>query len=55
MSHPDWCGKPCSGCETVCDLDNSITCSPDCPDLDPITGEPLGDYCKECDAINNDL
>ncbi|WP_279146372.1 MULTISPECIES: hypothetical protein [Clostridium] len=50
MPHPNWCGKPCSECDKYCELDMSIPCSPDCPQLNPITGEPDGPLCKTCDA-----
>ena len=41
----------CSGCIHPCELDKSIPCSPCCEDLSP-EGEPIGEYCNECDAIN---
>jgi hypothetical protein len=53
MPHPGWCGKPCSECSNPCELDESIPCSPDCEELDSKTGEPCGEVCKTCDAINN--
>lgn len=51
MAHPKWCGKPCSKCAHPCALDESIPCSPDCEELDPITGEPAGEACRKCDAL----
>ena len=50
MPHPDWCGKPCGECRG-CKLDMTMPCSPDCSQLNPITGEPDGEHCKGCDAI----
>lgn len=50
--HPDWCGKPCSECQTSCGLDKSMPCSPDCEGLDPVTGEPsLSSLCDGCDCL----
>ena len=51
MAHPEWCGKPCAECIQSCTLDESMSCSPDCPGLNPETGEPRSDICKDCDAI----
>lgn len=54
--HKDACkdiknGGSCSNCNNPCKLDRSIACGPDCIDLSR-DGEPIGDYCNECDAIN---
>lgn len=54
MAHPNWCGKTCGECSTRCKLDESMTCSPDCSDLNSITGEPDGDYCTICDALSEE-
>lgn len=51
MAHPNWCGKSCAECIQPCMLDESMSCSPDCPGLNPETGEPGSDLCKDCDAI----
>jgi hypothetical protein len=32
-----------------------MSCSPDCPGLNPETGEPRSDICKDCDAIHKEL
>ncbi len=53
MAHPNWCGKPCAECREPCLLDLSISCSPDCPGLIPLTGEPNLKECTECDAIKS--
>ena len=48
-----WCGKPCAYCETSCEADESIPCSPDCELLGE-DGE-ITDYLKclesGCDVI----
>lgn len=31
--HELWCGKPCCDCETSCEIDEEIPCSPDCDAL----------------------
>ena len=31
--HELWCGKPCCDCETSCEIDEEIPCSPDCEAL----------------------
>jgi hypothetical protein len=51
MAHLNWCGKPCVGCQSPCILDESIPCSPDCEELDPLTGDPAGEDCLHCDAL----
>jgi len=60
MPHAEWlknCApKECWKCideGTVCPLDEAIPCSPDCPEIDPETGEPsMSEFCKtSCDAI----
>jgi len=53
MSHPNHCGKcePCYECKTSCELDKNIPCSPDCEEINSVTGEPDGEACKDCDAI----
>lgn len=51
MPHNEWCGFPCCECLTPCTLDQSIPCSPDCPNL-----APNGDFtnnCKDCDVYLN--
>jgi hypothetical protein len=55
MAHPEWCGKLCAECIQSCTLDESMSCSPDCPGLNPETGEPRSDICKDCDAIHKEL
>lgn len=47
--HKEWCGKNCSECETSCDLDMAIYCSPDCEYLGK-NGEMNAQECKKCDA-----
>lgn len=49
MPHIDWCGRCCASCDTSCALDESMACSPDCPELSA-DGEPVGETCKICDA-----
>lgn len=51
MPHKDWCGKPCAECASPCGLDESIPCSPDCPNLSE-DGMPSGDECRGCDAAD---
>ena len=55
MAHKDWCGKPCSDCETSCGLDESMPCSPDCENLLP-DGTPNREDCLRigCDALCED-
>lgn len=53
MTHPNWCGKSCCECTKPCQLDHVIPCSPDCPELDELTGEPSGEECRKCDAISD--
>ncbi|MCL1855876.1 MAG: hypothetical protein FWF86_09095 [Clostridia bacterium] len=51
--HKEWCGKPCSECETLCALDESMPCSPNCDKLSE-EGQPMNlRECLEhgCDAI----
>lgn len=47
--HRLWCGKKCCDCTNPCSLDESISCSPDCPELGP-DGERNSEACKHCDA-----
>lgn len=35
MAHKNWCGKPCCDCKKPCELDETISCSPDCENLTP--------------------
>lgn len=49
--HKDWCGKPCCDCQSPCELDKSIPCSPDCECLGP-NGETDSLECLWCDARN---
>lgn len=52
MSHPNWCGKSCSDCLTSCKLDESMSCSPDCQNLNPKNGMVLDKKnCKGCDSM----
>lgn len=46
----DWCGKSCSDCKKTCQLDESITCSPDCEFLGK-NGEHTHPECQDCDAL----
>ena len=48
MAHKEWCGNPCAECKNPCRLDESIPCSPDCPNLSE-DGTQAG-ACKGCDA-----
>jgi hypothetical protein len=51
MAHSDWCGKPCGECITPCGLDESIPCSPDCPELLPDGSIDLSNpACQGCDV-----
>lgn len=50
MPHPNWCGSPCFKCKKPCSLDMSIPCSPDCENINNITGEPDNDECLSCDS-----
>lgn len=50
MPHLQWCGLECSSCQEPCWLDESIPCSPDCDQLDELTGEPMHGDCYICDA-----
>lgn len=47
--HKDWCGRVCAECVHPCGLDESIPCSPDCPNLLP-NGEPDPEMCKGCEV-----
>lgn len=48
--HKDWCGKPCCDCKNPCNLDESISCSPDCEFLGK-NGEHMHHECQDCDAL----
>lgn len=48
--HNNWCGKPCCDCNNPCQLDESISCSPDCEFLGE-SGEHTHPQCQGCDAL----
>lgn len=51
MALGEWCGKPCSDCETGCGPDARIPCSPDCENLTAdgkiLVKRCLEDSCEE--------
>lgn len=49
--HKNWCGKPCAECASPCELDRSMSCSPDCECLGP-DGETNCPECQKCDALS---
>lgn len=49
--HKDWCGKPCADCQSPCETDFELTCSPDCENLGK-NGEINLSKCKGCDALS---
>ncbi len=48
MPHKKWCGNPCFKCESPCNLDQNILCSPDCSNLSP--DGKMDTTCTDCDA-----
>ena len=47
--HKNWCGEVCESCETPCELDKDIPCSPDCEELGE-NGEHNSPECWKCAA-----